>query len=663
MAPEMPDIPQMIADSHLVDPSLEKSGRLPIESEEDYRRLYKDSLDNLGEYWASVAQELVWDTPWETPLEGELPDFRFFVGGKGNVSVNCIDRHLPTRGDKVALKWIGEEGQERSWTYQELYTETSKMAKILVNWGVAEGDVVAIYLPNLLETFAAVHACYRIGAIYNIIFSGFSPGALYDRLTDTRPKVIITADQAMRRGRAIPLKNNLDAIIERVPSVEHVIVVRRTGTNQIHMDPMRDQYWDTLMKDTTELQDPVPMDANAPGFVIYTSGTTSKPKGLVHSGLGFLVAAYHNVKYALDLGPEDVYWCTADAGWLTFPIFELVGALAHGATALVYEGALDYPNPDRAYEIIEQNKVTKVFTAPTLLRMWARYGESWVGSHDLSSLKLIALVGEPLDATTWQWVRDVVGGGRLEINNTYGQSETGSAWTSSVASVTRAKPGSCGVPLPGHRYAIVDLNGQSVPAGVVGYLLLTAPFPGLARTIFGDPERFHSHYFRQFSGAYSTADAAIEDQDGHIWVLGRIDDVINVSGHRLSTMEMESALLDVEGVSEAAVVGIEDPIKGMVPVSFVTINAGSDVLAGEDWRQYLSQAVVDAIGAIARPAQVYRLDAMPKTRSGKIVRRLLKDLLKSGQATGDVTGLEDPEILPIIVEQIGQQKPGQEVNG
>lgn len=656
MESEKPDMPQMIAESPLVEPSLPQSGRLPLVTEDDYRRVYQESVNHLGSYWASVAQELQWDESWQEDLVGELPDFKFFVGGKGNVSTNCIDRHLDTKGDKVALIWIAEDGQEKSWTYRELHQETAKMARVLNDWGIKSGDVVAIYLPNLLETFAAVHACYRIGAIYNIIFSGFSPQALYDRLIDTRPKVVITADEAWRRGRRIPLKNNLDTIIDRVSSVQHVVVVRRTQTPEVTMKIGRDHYWDDLVKPNTPLMPPLPLDANAPGFVIYTSGTTSKPKGLVHAGMGFLVSAYHNVKYALDLGPEDIYWCTADTGWLTFPIFELVGALAHGATALVYEGALDYPHPDRVYQIIEQHRVTKIFTAPTLLRMLARYGAEWIGTHDLSSLKLIGLVGEPLDANTWQWVRDVVGNGVLEINNTYGQSETGSAWTSSVVGVTRSKPGSCGVPLPGHRYAIVDDQGTRVPPGVEGYLLLTAPFPGLARTIFGDPERYRTQYFRQFPGAYNTADAAIEDLDGHMWVLGRVDDVINVSGHRLSTMEMESALLEVEGVSEAAVIGVADNIKGMVPVAFVTMNRQSPAMNQDDWRQFLSQSVVDAIGSIARPAQVFRLDAMPKTRSGKIVRRLLKELLQNGQATGDITGLEDPEILPVIMEQIGHQE-------
>lgn len=645
---ERSEVLQMIRESRKVFPA-GRSGRLTVGTDEEYRDFYRMSIDSSADYWASVARELVWMKPWEDTFQGSLPDFKFFVGGLSNVSVNCIDRHLRTQAQKIALIWIGEDGSERRWTYQTLYEETARFASVLKGMGVAQGDVVAIFMPNLLETFAAVHACYRIGAIYNVIFSGFSQEALNDRLRDTGAKVVITADEAVRRGKAIPLKKTLDGVLDSVPTVRHVVVVRRTGA-PVNMKEGRDRYWHDWLASVSELAEPVPIEANEPGFIIYTSGTTSKPKGLVHAGIGFLVGAYHNVKYALDLGPEDVYWCTADVGWLTFPIFELVGALAHGTTALVYEGALDYPSPDQVYRIMAKHRVTKIFTAPTLLRMLARYGPGYIKSHDLSALSLIALVGEPLDASTWNWVRDHIGSGQVEINNTYGQSETGSAWTSSLVGTTSAKPGSCGVPLPGHAFKIVDDDGQEVEKGSVGHLMLSNPFPALARTIWHDHEKYLATYFPH-GPFYATHDAAVLDDDGHVWVLGRIDDVINVSAHRLSTMEMESAVLELDHIAEAAVVGIGDAIKGEVPVVFVTFRQGYD--ADTHVVEEVTEGIVRSIGSIARPAHVFLLHAMPKTRSGKIVRRLLKEVLLTHTVKGDITGLEDPEIVPRLIEELG----------
>lgn len=654
MSEPMPELPPMVRTAELVEPSLSPSGRLPVSNVDEFRALYERSIEDLGGYWRSVAATFEWiDGFDEAPaLEGSLADgFRFFAGARMNVSVNCIDRHARREPERVAIQWIGEDGAERSWTYQELASETARMAAALTDLGVTKGDVVAIFLPNLLETFAAVHACYRIGAIYNIIFSGFSAQALFDRIVDTGAKVVITADGTYRRGRRIPLKETLDGILDRLPSVRNVIVVRRLGDGEVPMQPGRDHAWDELIAAHPDGAEPVPVEANEPGFIIYTSGTTAKPKGLVHAGVGFLIGTYHNVQWALDLGPEDVYWCTADTGWLTFPIFELVGGLAAGATMLAYEGALDYPEPDRAYDIIERYRVTKVFTAPTFLRMLARAGASWAERHDLSSLRLISLVGEPLDATTWHWVREHVGTGTVEINNTYGQSETGSAWTSSAVGITPAKPGSCGMALPGHRFDVVDDEGATVGRDRVGYLLLTAPFPTLARSIWGDPARYRAQYFTRFGAErYDTADAALLDHDDHVWVVGRVDGVINVAGHRLSTMEMESALLLVPGVAEAAVVGVSDALKGQVPVAFVTVAAGA---TGVD-EATCAAALEREIGPIARPGAVYVLSTMPRTRSGKIVRRLLAELVVDGKATGDVTGLEDPEVLARIQAELAR---------
>ncbi len=662
------ELPPMVRDTTTVPPPRPPSGRQPVADLDGYRALYRASVEDPGAYWAGVAGELEWMSGWPpvTPVTGTLADgFEYFPGATGNVSVNCIDRHARTDPDRVAIRWLGEDGAERSWTYGEFLEETARFAQALVDLGVQRGEVVVIFLPNLLETFAAVHACFRIGAIYNIVFSGFSAQALADRIVDTGARVVVTADETYRRGRPVTLKATLDSVLDQLPSVAHVVVVRRSGNPEVPMTGGRDVYWDELLGRTATLADPAAIEANEPGFIIYTSGTSAKPKGLVHSGLGFLVGAYHNVRMSLDLGPEDVYWCTADVGWLTFPIFELVGATACGATMLACEGALDYPEPDRVYRVIAAHGVTKVFTAPTLLRMLARYGEQWAERHDLSTLHLLALVGEPLDATTWHWVQDHVGHGRLEINNTYGQSETGSAWTSSIAGVTPARPGSCGLPLPGHAYAILAdeaadpgagggdggdtagltpvTAGQPVPTGAVGHLVLTEPFPTLFRGIWREPERYRTQYFSTFGpGRYASADAALEDPDGHIWVVGRVDGVINVAAHRLSTMEMESALLTVPGVAEAAVIGVDDPTKGQVPVGFVTVSADA---AGTVDEAGLSDRLVDAIGAIARPKRVYLLSTMPRTRSGKIVRRLLRELVVTGDTRGDVTGLEDPEVL------------------
>ena len=639
----------LISQSYLVPPPAPPSGRLPVKTLPEFLALYRRSVQNPGAYWAEVARELTWFEPWEQDLVGRFPEFQFFVGGRGNVSVNCIDRHLPGGRDRPALVHIQEEGGERVWTWGEFHDATATFAHVLSDLGVRTGDTVALYLPNLLETFAATHACYRLGAVYNIIFSGFSADALYDRLVDTQPRVVVTADEAVRRGRRLPLKQTLDQALTRLPGVEHVVVVRRTGAD-VPMTPGRDAYWDDLVGRTHGHLAPVSLEANDPGFIIVTSGTTSKPKGLVHAGLGFLVGAYHNVKWALDLGPEDVYWCTADVGWLTFPIFELVGGLPFGATYVFYDGALDYPEPDRFYRIVAEHRVTKVFTAPTALRMLARYGGQWREGHDLSSLRLISLVGEPLDQTTWEWVFRDMGHGRIEINNTYGQSETGSAWTSSAVGVTPAKPGSCGMALPGHAFAVVDEDGREQPAGQVGQLVIREPFPTLARTIWQDPDRYRREYFR-LPGLYGSYDSAVLDQDAQIWVLGRIDDVINVAAHRLSTMEMESALLTLPEVAEAAVVGVPDPIRGQVPVAFVTVRAGAGADAA--FAERVRTHVADTIGPIARPAKVYVIDAMPKTRSGKIVRRLLRELVVNGTVSGDITGLEDPEVLERLEAQLG----------
>ncbi len=647
---EKNEIEELINNDEIFKHVIRHSNGIQLNSEDDYRSIYRKSIDNIGEYWANVASELEWFKKWDTAFEGDFNGFKFFVNGYTNVSFNCIDRHAMKNPKKIAITWLSEDGLSQSITYKDLMLQTARFARGLADEGIKKGDVVAIFLPNRIETFIAVHACFRIGAIYNIIFSGFSAKALLDRIKETNPKVIITADSTVRRGKKINLKETLESIINEVQSVKKIIIIKRDGKHDLDMSE-NEVYYDDFMSGINGYMDPVPIEANSPGFIIYTSGTTAKPKGVIHSGIGFLVGAYHNVKYALDLEHNDVLWCTADVGWLTFPIFELVGGLSHGATVIVYEGALDFPDIGHFYSIIQELKVTKLFTAPTFLRMLARNGMDIASGYDLSSLRLISLVGEPLDVKTWKWVYNELGHRRIEINNTYGQTETGSAWTSSIVGVTGARPGSCGVPLPGHSFDILDDNGKSLGNGKIGTLVLKKPFPSLARGIWKDAERYFKEYLSMFPGNYCTYDSAVCDKYGHIWVLGRTDDVINVSGHRISTMEMEDAIMSIPEISEAAVVGVDHPIKGMSTVVFITINNKASTL---NLGKIVQDEIIKKIGNYAKPENVYIIPEMPKTRSGKIMRRLLREIIINNSVTGDLTGLEDPGVISHIIKEIKQ---------
>ncbi|MDB5044822.1 MAG: AMP-dependent synthetase and ligase, partial [Deinococcus sp.] len=529
----------------------------------------------------------------------------------------------------------------------ELTAATARFAAALQDLGVTPGDRVAIYLGNVPEAFIAIHACYRIGAIYSVIFAGFSASAVRDRLVDAEPKVVVCTDATLRRGKAVPLKATLNEAMLGL-DIGHVIVARRVEQD-LPLGPGEYDFH-ALLQATTRHADPVALEANEPGFIIYTSGTTSKPKGLVHAGLGFLAGAYANVKWALNLRPDDVYWCTADVGWLTFPIFALVGGLAHGATHVIYEGSIDTPSSARPYEIIEGHGVTKVFTAPTALRMLRRAGDAPLVGHDLSRLSLISLVGEPLDPETWHWTQGKLGAGRVFVNNTYGQTETGTAWASSMVGVTGTRPGSCGQPLPGYRARVVRDDGTQAAPGELGALTLTEPFPCLARTVWGDHGRYVQTYLSDFPGSYAASDAALIDQDGLLWVTGRLDDVMNVAGHRIGTMEMEAALITHPAVSEAAVVAMPDDVKGSVPVAFVVLRG--DTQPGPALEAELAEAIVQGVGPIARPARVIVTPTVPRTRSGKIMRRLLRDLLVSGNVSGDLTSLENPDAIDVVRERI-----------
>lgn len=597
-------------------------------------------------YWLEIAQKFIWDRAPDIALEGTLGDFRYFPGAMGNVSVNCLDRWP---AERIALHYEREDGLKETWTFGALTDAVARFAAALEDLGVTKGDRVAIYASNVPESFIAIHACYRIGAIYSVIFAGFSASAVRDRLEDAQPKVIVCTDATLRRGRVVPLKATLDEALKGLP-IPHIVVARRVDKNH----PLRDgeHGFAELLANTTRRAAPVSLEANDPGFIIYTSGTTSKPKGLVHAGIGFMVGTYANVKWSLNLNTDDVYWCTADVGWLTFPIFALVGGLANGATHVIYEGSLDTPTLARTYEILANYGVNKLFTAPTALRMMRRAGDDLLQNHDISKLALVSLVGEPLDPDTWLWTRDKLGRGALFVNNTYGQTETGTAWSSSMVGATPARPGSCGHPLPGYVAHVLREDGSEAAPGESGALTLAAPFPCLARTVWGDHQRYVKTYLTQFPGHYTASDAALFDADGQLWVTGRLDDVINVAGHRLGTMELEAALLTHAAVSEAAVVTQPDEVKGLVPVAFVVPRAG--YVDSVELQTALCQAIVDAVGAIARPARVVVVATVPRTRSGKIMRRVLRDLLVTGNASGDLTSLENPDAIDVVLQKLAE---------
>lgn len=607
--------------------------------------------ESPDQYWKWAAEHLRWFSPWQSLREGEFPDFRYFVGGTLNVADNCVDRHAenPQRANRAALIWEGEPGESRTITYQQLRDEVSRLANGLRSLGIEKGDVVAIYMQNLPEVFVAIHACNRIGAIYTVIFSGFSPDAVALRLQSSGAKAAILSDVSFRRGREISLLTNFRQARQGAPELAHAIIVDRSGRNT----PLASG--EVSYTELIHSQSPncpcVPLEANEPAFLIFTSGTEAKPKGLVHSVGGFLVGTWANVQWQIGPQDDDVYWCAADVGWLTFPIQAVIGGLAHGATLVFYEGALDYPSPERFYEIAQRHGVTKVLTAPTLLRMLRRIGDV-SDRYPLAQFRLMSVQGEPLDPDTFRWASTSLGPG-VPVINAYGQTETGSTWTYPVYGVDDLKPGSCGNAVPGHHGMVVDDQGQRVPAGQKGNLVLLHPFPTLARTIWGDHERYVHTYFGRFPGQYWTADEAVEDADGHLWVLGRADDVINVAGHRISTMEIEAAVTAHPAVAEGAVTGVSDAMKGNVPVAFVCLRDGFDP---KTVVKEVSQRVEEAIGRHASLRQVYIVEALPKTRAGKIMRRLLREVVERGEVVSDTTGLEDPESINKVI--VGVSRAG-----
>jgi len=601
-------------------------------------------------YWESWAQELEWFEPWETVLEWDPPHAEWFVGGKLNVAHNCLDRHLDgPRRNKAALIWEGEPGDTRTYTYWDLHREVSKFSNVLKELGVEKGDRVAIYMPMIPEAAIAMLACARIGAPHSVVFGGFSPESLADRINDAEAKLLITADGGFRRGSAVPLKKNADEALESCDSVENVVVVARgQGISKMAgstMTPGRDHWYHDLMDDADARCEPERMDAEDLLYILYTSGTTGRPKGVVHTTGGYLTQVYATTKTVFDLKEEDVYWCTADVGWVTGHSYIVYGPLAAGATVLMYEGAPDWPDRGRFWKLCQKYGVTVFYTAPTAIRAFMGWGDRWPEAYDLSSLRLLGTVGEPINPEAWMWYHRVIGDESCPIVDTWWQTETGGIMITPLPGVTETKPGSATRPFPGVQARILDDDGEEVGAG---YLAVTRPWPSMLRTVWGDDERFREQYWSKWDGIYFPGDGAKRDEDGYFWILGRVDDVLNVAGHRIGTMEVESALVDHDAVAESAVVGKSHDVKGQSIAAFVTLKEGremSDAMAEE-----LRGHVADKIGAIARPEVVLFTADLPKTRSGKIMRRLLKDIAE-GKALGDTTTLADPT----VVEQLKQR--------
>jgi len=611
--------------------------------------IYREATRDPVRFWEKQAKALRWMRPWRKALEWKLPYAKWFLGGKLNVSDNCLDRHVETpRRNKAAIIWEGEPGDSRVLTYWDLYREVNRFAAALRKHGVKKGDTVTIYMPQVPEVAVAMLACARIGAPHSVVFGGFSPDSLRDRINDCKSKILITADGGYRRGGVVALKRNADEALKECPSVTTVIVHKRTG-QEIDWQHDRDVWWQDFIKDAPARCEPEAMDAEDMFYLLYTSGSTGKPKGIVHTTGGYLTGVSATHRMIFDLKEEDVYWCTADVGWVTGHSYVVYGPLANGATTLMYEGTPDWPDKDRFWRIVEKYGVTILYTAPTAIRTFVRWGDQHPKRCDLSSLRLLGTVGEPINPEAWVWYWKVIGGGRCPVVDTWWQTETGQIMISPLPGNTVAKPGSATVPFPGIEADVVNDKGQSTQAG---YLVIKRPWPAMLRGIYGDPERYQKQYWSQVPGVYFTGDGAKRDKDGYFWLLGRIDDVMNVSGHRVSTMEVESALVDHPAVAEAAVIGRTHEIKGQAISAFVTIKEGTEMSPA--LQDQIKAHVAHKIGALARPEDVIYAAELPKTRSGKIMRRLLRDIAE-GRALGDTTTLADPNVVAALKKKYEEE--------
>ncbi|MDQ3087164.1 MAG: acetate--CoA ligase [Acidobacteriota bacterium] len=641
-------IESTLQETRIFPPPPEFSANAHIKSFAEYEQIYAQAAENPEEFWASAAENLHWFKKWDTVLKWTEPHAEWFVGGKINASYNCLDRHLENhRKNKAAIIWEGEPGETRTLTYQQLHRQVCKFANVLKKVGIKTGDRIALYMPLVPELAIAMLACARIGATHTVIFGGFSADAIRDRVNDGECKLIVTADGGFRRGAEIKLKETVDKAVEQTPSVENVIVYKRTGSN-VAMKIGRDYWWHELMETVSDDCPAEELDSEHPLFILYTSGTTGKPKGILHTTGGYMTATYLTSKWIFDLRDEDTYWCTADIGWVTGHSYVVYGPMANGTTVFMYEGAPNHPEPDRFWRIIERHKINILYTAPTAIRAFIKWGEQYPLKHDLSSLRLLGTVGEPINPEAWMWYHTIIGKGKCPIVDTWWQTETGAIMISPLPGATPTVPGTATRPFPGILMDIQTKDGKSVGTNEGGYLVVTKPFPSMLRTIWGDDERYQKTYWSEIPGVYFAGDGARRDEHGYFWIMGRVDDVINVSGHRLGTAEVESALVSHPAVAEAAVVGRPDELKGQAISAFVTLEGGRT--GGDELKQELRTHVTKEIGALARPDDIRFTDALPKTRSGKIMRRLLRELASNGTVAGDLTTLEDFSVLEKLRE-------------
>jgi acetyl-CoA synthetase len=648
-SPAGSNITSILKEHRQFPPPPEFSRGARIKSVADYEELWQRAKGDPQGFWAEQAESLSWFKKWETVLIWKEPHAQWFAGGKINASFNCLDRHLEgPRKNKAAIIWEGEPGDTRVLRYQDLHREVCKFANVLKRLGIQKGDRVTLYMPMVPELAIAMLACARIGATHSVIFGGFSADAVADRNNDAKARLVVTADGGWRRGKVVPLKQNVDDALEKSPTVEKCIVFNRCNQS-VTMKPGRDLWWHELMAGASADCPAEPLDSEHPLFILYTSGSTGKPKGVLHTTAGYLLGTSLTHQWVFDLREDDTYWCTADIGWVTGHSYIVYGPLANGATTVMYEGAPDYPQRDRFWSIVEKYGVNIFYTAPTAIRAFNKWGDQWPDGHDLSSLRLLGTVGEPINPEAWMWYHEVIGKKRCPIVDTWWQTETGMIMISPLPGAIASKPGSATVPFPGVVAEIVDKQGRPMPRNTGGFLVIRQPWPAMMRTIYGDDERYRQQYWSHVANVYFTADGARQDEDGYFWIMGRVDDVLNVAGHRLSTMEVESALVHHEKVAEAAVVGKPDEIKGEGITCFVTLRGG--MAPTEELKKELASHVVKQIGALARPDEIRFTESLPKTRSGKIMRRLLRDIASGKQTTGDTTTLEDYSVLAKLREE------------
>jgi acetyl-CoA synthetase len=644
-----PNLDSTLRENRIFPPPPAFAAQAHIKSLEEYEQLYRRSVEDPEGFWAEAARELHWFKPWDKVLDWNLPSAKWFVGGKINLSYNCVDRHaLGSRRDKVAILWEGEPGEVRKLTFADLHAEVQHFANVLKGLGIKKGDRVAVYMGMTPELAIALLACARIGAVHSVIFGGFAAHAIVDRVNDAQCVAILTQDTSYRRGGEVKLKATVDEALSQCPSVKSVVVYKRSGS-AVTMQAGRDHWWHELMAKASPDCPAEELDAEDPLYILYTSGTTGKPKGLVHTTGGYSVQTYLTSKYIFDLRDDDVYWCSADIGWVTGHSYVVYGILQNGVTTLMFEGAPNFPDCDRFWKIIDEHKVTIFYTAPTAIRAFIKWGDHYLKNYKLDSLRLLGTVGEPINPEAWMWYRDVIGKGRCPIVDTWWQTETGAIMIAPVPGAVSAKPGSATRPFFGIVPEVVTKEGTPVPPGHGGLLVIRKPWPSMARTIFNDPERYEKSYWTEVPGSYFTGDGARVDEDGCFWLMGRVDDVLNVSGHRLGTMEVESALVAHPKVAEAAVVGRPHDLKGQAIAAFVTLESGHQ--PSKELKDELRAWVAKEIGALARPDDIRFTEQLPKTRSGKIMRRLLRELATSGEVKGDTTTLEDLAVIAKLREQ------------